>query len=71
MGAGAMMINPRDEYITKKARQEGMEKGIEEGKKEVDKKVAIALIKKGMPLKEISEVTKLTEKQIENLKVNI
>lgn len=58
-----MMINPRDEYITKKAKQEGMKKGREKERDEV----AIALIKKGMSLKEISEVTKLTEKQIENL----
>ena len=49
-----MMINPRDEYL--------VNKGIEKGRLEVAKK----LLEK-MTIKEVSEITGLSEKQIEEL----
>ena len=55
-----MRINPREEYFLNK----GKEEGIKEGKLETAKN----LLKKGMPLKEVMELTGLTEKQIQNAK---
>lgn len=49
-----MIINPREEYI--------LNKGIKEGKLEI----ATKLLNKGMLLKEVMELTDLTEKQIQN-----
>ena len=54
-----MLINPRDEYMKNK----GKEEGIQENKEEIAKK----LLNKNMPLKEISEITELTTEEIKNL----
>ena len=44
-------------------REEGLEEGIERGKKEIAQK----LKKQKMPIKQISEITGLSEAEIENL----
>ena len=54
-----MMINPRDEYLVNK----GIEKGREEGKIEIAKKLL-----KTMTIKEVMEITGLTKEQLQNSK---
>lgn len=46
-------------------RQQGREKGLEEGKKEAMKQVAMILLKKHRPIGEIAEVTGLRKTEIE------
>ena len=52
-------------------RSEGMEKGLEQGLEQginISKvEIAIKAIKKGMEIKEIADLTGLTEKEIRNL----
>lgn len=57
-----MMINPRDEYLVSKGIEKGRLEGMEKGRLEVAKK----LLEK-MTIKEVSEITGLSEKQIEEL----
>lgn len=57
-----MMINPRDEYLVNKGIEKGRLEGMEKGRLEVAKK----LLEK-MTIKEVSEITGLSEKQIEEL----
>ena len=53
-----MMINPRDEYLVNKGREEGIKKG----KIEIAEKLL-----KTMTIKEVMEITGLSEEQIYNL----
>lgn len=64
IGGNKMLLNPREEYF----KNQGIEEGRKEGKKEGKIEIAIKLLNKGMPLKEIIELTGLTEKQIQNAK---
>ena len=50
-----MMINPREEYFMNKGKIEGIET------------IAKNLIKDGIPIPKISQLTGLTKKQIEDL----
>ncbi len=50
------------------AREEGMEQGLEQGKKEKQKEIAKKLKKQKMSTKQISEITGLSEEEIEYLK---
>ena len=52
----------------KKAKKEGKKEGLKEGENKKAIKVAKAGLKKGIPIKIISELTGLTQKEIENLK---
>ena len=71
-----MLLNPREEYFKNQGIKEGLEEGkkegLEEGKKEGLKEgkieIAIKLLNKGMPIKEIIDITGLTENQILNAK---
>lgn len=58
-----MMINPREEYFMNKGKKEGMK----EGKKEGIETVAKNLIKDGIPIPKISQLTGLTKKEIEKM----
>ena len=49
------------------AREEGITKGIEEGKKENKKEVAKKLLKRGMTIEEVAEISELEKKEIEKL----
>ena len=51
--------------------KEATEAGKNEGKKERNIEVAKNLLKKKMPMKDIIEITELTEKEILNLKNNM
>ena len=55
----------------KKGLEDGMKKGLEDGKKqgmeESMKRIAKKLLKKGIPIKEIIEITDLTEEQLKKL----
>ncbi|WP_156064580.1 hypothetical protein [Methanobrevibacter sp. YE315] len=59
-----MLINPRDEYYKNQGIKEGKLEGIKEGKLEI----AIKLLNRGMPMKEITKLTGLNETQIQNAK---
>lgn len=50
-----MMINPREEYFMNKGKKEGIET------------VAKNLIKDGIPIPKISQLTGLTKKEIEKM----
>ena len=50
------------------AREEGREEGIEKGKKEEREKIAVDLLKEGLPVTLISKSTKLTVKKLTELK---
>ena len=50
------------------AREEGMEQGLEQGKKEKQNEIAKKLKKQKMSTKQISEITGLSEEEIEYLK---
>ncbi len=54
-------------YAEKKGREEGIKEGIKKGEKEKQIEIARKLLKKKMDIKEIAEITGLTEKEIENL----
>ena len=58
----------------KKGLKEGIEKGIEKGKAEGEKKkgleIAEKLLEKGIDIKNIAEITEISEEEIENLKKN-
>ncbi len=49
-------------------REEGIEQGLEQGKKEKQKEIAKKLKEQKMPIKQIAEITGLSEEEIESLK---
>ncbi len=53
--------------IAKDRERYAEEKGIEKGIKEEKENIAKSLLKKGMTIKEIAEITELSEKEIEKL----
>ena len=53
--------------IADQLRKEGLEKGLEKGRKAV----AITMLKEGMNIEEISKITKLDKKEIELMKNEI
>lgn len=59
------------ENAEKRGLKQGMEKGIEKGVQKGIQKVAIKMLKKGLDIKEISELTELTTDEILKLKDNI
>ena len=69
---GEEVIYKYEERLKKEAIEKGMKEGIEKGMKEgIEKsKIEIAkkLLLKNTPLKEIIELTSLSEKQINSLK---
>ena len=66
IGDNKMLLNPREEYFKNQGKKEGLKEGLEEGIKEGKIEIAIKLLNKGMPLKEIIDITGLTENQILN-----
>ena len=50
--------------------KEGMNKGINKGKKEERRNIINSMLKKGISIKEIQEITKATKKEIEGVKAN-
>ncbi len=54
-------------YAEKKGREDGIKEGIKKGEKEKQIEIARKLLKKKMDIKEIAEITGLTEREIENL----
>jgi len=48
--------------------KEGKEEGRKEGRKEANIEIAKKLIKKGMSVEEIADITGLTKEEIEKLK---
>ena len=53
--------------LAEKLKNEGMEKGIEKGKKEEKINTAIEMKKEGLEIKLISKITKLTTKELEKI----
>ena len=47
--------------------EQGKKEGIEQGKKESSKEIAIKMLKRKMPIEEISEITGLSDKEIKKL----
>ena len=50
--------------------EQGKKEGLEQGKKESSKEIAIKMLKRKMPIEEISEITGLSDKEIKNFKKN-
>jgi predicted transposase/invertase (TIGR01784 family) len=50
------------------AKQEGIEEGIEKGRKERDHEIAQALLKQGLSIEQIAEATSLSVEEITSLK---
>ncbi len=48
--------------------KEGMKEGINKGKKEERRNIINSMLKKGINIKEIQEITKATKKEIEGVK---
>lgn len=48
--------------------EQGKKEGLEQGKKESSKEIAIKMLKRKMPIEEISEITGLSDKEIKNFK---
>ena len=59
-----MLVNPRDRYFKNKGREEGLEEGRDQGKLETAKN----LLKRGMGIDEIVDVTGLSKEDILNSK---
>ena len=61
------------DYVTnmKGAREEGIKEGEKEGARKEKKKIAKEMLTKGLDTELIKEITKLSEKEIENLKKEI
>ena len=65
----ASVDDQRDHVATiDAAKQEGIEEGIEKGRKERNREIALALLKQGFPIKQISEATNLSVGEINTLK---
>ena len=52
----------------KQGKEEGMKQGKEEGKKEKEREIAKRMLKKGISIEKIMELTELSKKEIEKLK---
>ncbi|WP_059104301.1 hypothetical protein [Shouchella shacheensis] len=52
----------------REGKKEGMKEGMKEGEKEGKKHVALEMLKRGLDLELIAEVTKLDREEIENLR---
>ncbi len=50
------------------ATKKGLAKGLEQGETKKSKEIAKNMLKKGMKIKDISEITGLTEEEIKNIK---
>ena len=57
-----------ENYGFNTGKEEGIRQGIDKGKKEKQMEIAKKMLKKGMPINEIIELTELTEEEIINLK---
>ena len=57
-----------ENYGFNTGKEEGIRQGIDKGKKEKQIEIAKKMLKKGMPINEIIELTELTEEEIKNLK---
>ena len=55
----------------KYAKEEGLKEGLLKGKKEANMETARKLLKKGMEIKDIIDITGITEKQIEILRKSL
>ena len=51
----------------KEGLEQGKKEGLEQGKKESSKEIAIKMLKRKMPIEEISEITGLSDKEIKKL----
>ena len=51
-------------------REEGRQEGIEQGKKNKALEIALNLLNRNIPLSDISQITGLSEKEIEKLQVS-
>ena len=51
----------------RKGIEQGKKEGLEQGKKERSKEIAIKMLKRKMPIEEISEITGLSDKEIKKL----
>ena len=56
-----------ERYGMKVGMERGLERGIKKGKKENSKEIAKRMKEKGFDVKDIQEITKLTQKEIEAL----
>ena len=54
------------EYAKKKGREEGIEKGLKQGRREI----AVNLLRINLPIQTICEATGLTEEEVAGLKEN-
>ncbi len=70
------LMTPKEEnalmerIIKKNAYQDGLKKGMKAGTKDTIRNTAISMIEKNYPLEDISEITKLSIKELEKLKNN-
>ena len=55
----------------KEGKKEGLKEGLLKGKKEANMETARKLLKKGMGIKDIIDITGITEKQIEILRKSL
>lgn len=55
----------------KEGKKEGLKEGLLKGKKEANMETAIKLLKKGMEIKDITDITGITKKQIEILRKSL
>ena len=63
-----MIENSIRDEATKKGLKEGLEKGLERGTEQSKKEIAKNMLKKDLDISLISEVTGLSNEQINNLK---
>ncbi len=61
----------REDEIKIRALDSGKEEGIKEGHKQEQMTIAKEMLKENMDVKTIAKITKLSIKQIEDLKVNM
>ena len=61
-----MIAEKRDSFI-EEGRKEGVDEGLKKGLKESSIKIAKKLLKKGLNIEEIKEITGLTKKEIHEL----
>ena len=62
-------FDDNDEMVKRTIRSEAFEDGITKGKTEEKLKTANKMLKKGIPLEDILEITGLSEKEINDLKL--
>ena len=51
----------------KKGREKGLERGLERGREETQREIALNLLKKGIEVSDISEITSISEDEIKAL----